>query len=74
MTMLHNASIVLGKGTNTRTYLTAQDVPYPMNKDDVLTTISLLILLFSAMITWNIYSWLILVAIIMILLACYFKK
>lgn len=74
MTMPQNVSIVLEEGTTTIPYLTAQDVPYCMNKDEVLTTISVILLLFSAMITWNIYSWLILVAVILILLAWYFKK
>jgi len=67
-------STVTPSGTNTIPYLTAEDVPYHMNKDEVLTTISLILLLFSAIITWNIYSWLILVAIFLILLAWYFKK
>ena len=55
-------------------YLNMKEVPYYMDKDEALTTISIIILLFSAMINWNIYSWLILVAIILILTAWYFKK
>lgn len=43
-------------------------------KDNIVTAISITILLFTAMINWNIYSWLILVAIILILFAWYFKK
>jgi len=43
-------------------------------KDEILTAIAITILLFTAMINWNIYSWLILVAIIVILIARYFKK
>lgn len=43
-------------------------------KDNIVTAISITILLFTAMINWNIYSWLILVAIILILIAWYFKK
>jgi len=45
-----------------------------LTKDQILTSISIIILLFTAMINWNIYSWLILVAIIIILIAWYFKK
>jgi len=45
-----------------------------LTKDQVLTAISIIILLFSAMINWNVYSWLVLVAIILILMAWYFKK
>ena len=45
-----------------------------LTKDQVLTAISVIILLFSAMINWNIYSWLVLIAIIFILMAWYFKK
>jgi len=45
-----------------------------LTKDQVLTAIAIIILLFSTMINWNVYSWLILVAIIFILAAWYFKK
>jgi len=45
-----------------------------LTKDKILTAISIILLLFTAMINWNIYSWLILVAIIMILAGWYFKK
>jgi len=45
-----------------------------LTKDQALTAASVVILLFSAMVNWNIYSWLILVAIILILIAWYFKK
>lgn len=45
-----------------------------LTRDQILTAISIIILLFTAMINWNIYSWLILVAIILILIAWYFKK
>ena len=45
-----------------------------LTKDQILTAISVIILLFSAMINWNIYSWLVLIAIIFILMAWYFKK
>lgn len=43
-------------------------------KDNILTAISITILLFIAMINWNIYSWLILVAVILVLFAWYFRK
>ncbi|MDP2907586.1 MAG: hypothetical protein Q8O03_06600 [Nanoarchaeota archaeon] len=45
-----------------------------IDKDKVITTISVILLLFTAMISWNVYSWLILVAIIMLLVAWYSKK
>lgn len=45
-----------------------------ISKDKILTTISIIILLFTAMIDWTIYSWLILVAIILLLIAWYIKK
>jgi len=45
-----------------------------LTKDQILIAISTVILLFTAMITWNIYSWLTLLAIIVILIAWYFKN
>ncbi|MEM2082915.1 MAG: hypothetical protein QXY18_05890 [Nitrososphaerota archaeon] len=45
-----------------------------LTKDQILTSISIIMLLFTAMINWNVYSWLILIAIIIILIAWYFKK
>ena len=45
-----------------------------LTKDQVVVMISVIILLFTAMINWNIYSWLILVAIIMIVTAWYIKN
>ncbi|MCX6798843.1 MAG: hypothetical protein NTW59_01970 [Candidatus Diapherotrites archaeon] len=45
-----------------------------IDKDQALTAIATVLLLFTAMINWNIYSWLILVEILMILAAWYFKK
>jgi len=45
-----------------------------LSKDKIVTAISIILLLFTAMINWNIYSWLILIAIILILSAWYFKK
>lgn len=45
-----------------------------LTKDQILTSISIIILLFTAMINWNVYSWLILIAIIIILIAWFFKK
>ncbi len=44
-----------------------------MTKDETLTTIAIIILLFTSMITWNTYSWLILIATIIILIAWYTK-
>ncbi|MFA5348004.1 MAG: hypothetical protein WC294_07695 [Methanoregula sp.] len=46
----------------------------PPSKDDILTALALIILLFSAMMTWTISSWIILVAIIIIAIAWYFRK
>ena len=45
-----------------------------MTKDEILTAIAVIILLFSAMIDWNIYSGLILVGIVVFLFAWYFRK
>ncbi len=45
-----------------------------MTKDQVLISISIIILLFTAMIDWDVYSWLILLAIILVLFASYFKS
>ncbi len=45
-----------------------------VNRDDILTALALIILLFSAMVTWTISSWIILVAIIIIAIAWYFRK
>jgi len=44
------------------------------SKDKVIVAITTAILLFTALINWNIYSWLILVAIILILIVWYSKK
>jgi hypothetical protein len=45
-----------------------------MNKDEIFTSIAVIILLFTALIDWNIYSWLILVGIIAIIFAWYFRQ
>ena len=45
-----------------------------LTKDEILTTVAILILLFTAMINWNIYSWLILLGIIVLLFAWYSRK
>jgi len=45
-----------------------------MTKNETLTIIAVLLLLFSAMITWNIYSLLIFLAIILILTAWYLNQ
>ena len=44
-----------------------------MTKDDALTAIAIIILLFTTTINWNMYSWLILVSIIIVLMAWYFR-
>ncbi len=43
-------------------------------KDQILTTIAIIILFFTALIDWTIYSWLILLAVIILLFAWYFRK
>jgi len=45
-----------------------------IKKDQILTAISIMMLLFAALINWTIYSWLILVSVIIILFAWYFRK
>ena len=45
-----------------------------MDNDEVLTIIASLLLLFTALIDWNIYSWLILAGIIIIISAWYIRK
>jgi len=45
-----------------------------LGKEQILTAIAIIILLFTALIDWNIYSWLILVAIVIILFTWYTKK
>jgi len=44
------------------------------NKDQILTAISIVMLLFTALINWTIYSWLILIAVIILIFAWYFRK
>jgi len=44
-----------------------------LTKDEILTSIVIILLLFTAMVNWNIYSWLIFVVIVIILIAWYFK-
>jgi hypothetical protein len=45
-----------------------------MNKDKILNAIAIIMLLFTALINWTIYSWLILVAVIILLFVWYFRK
>ena len=45
-----------------------------LNKDDILTGISVAILLFASMINWTFYSLLILVAVLLIVVVWYFRK
>jgi Flp pilus assembly protein TadB len=45
-----------------------------LSKDQALTAVAVIILLFSAMIDWSVYSWLVLLAVILILAAWYLKK
>ncbi len=45
-----------------------------LTKDDILTAIAILILFFTTMITFTIYSWLVLVAIILLCVAWYYRS
>ena len=45
-----------------------------IDKQSAINAIVISILLFTAMINWNIYSWLILVGIILVLFGWYVKK
>jgi hypothetical protein len=45
-----------------------------MDKDETLTIIASIILLFTALINWNIYSWLILVGIVFIVSVWYLRR
>jgi hypothetical protein len=45
-----------------------------MNKDEIFTSIAITILLFTALIDWNVYSWFILVGIIAIISTWYFRQ
>lgn len=51
-------------------------IPFSVHtkKNQIFTAISIMILLFTAMINWNVFSWLILAAIILIVIAWYIKK
>jgi len=44
-----------------------------LTKEEILTAIAITILLFTAIVNWNIYSWLIFVVILIILIAWYFR-
>lgn len=45
-----------------------------MDKDDYLTAFSVLLLLFTGLIDWNVYSWLVLLGIVLLILGWYFRK
>ena len=45
-----------------------------MKRDDLLSSLSVVLLLFTALIDWNIYSWLIFVAIASIIVGWYLRK
>jgi len=45
-----------------------------VKKNDVISSFAVVILLFTALIDWNVYSWLILVAIFMILTSWYLRR
>lgn len=45
-----------------------------VKKEDIISSFVVILLLFTALIDWNVYSWLILVAIIMILTGWYLRK
>jgi hypothetical protein len=44
-----------------------------LRKDELFTSIPVILLLFTAFIDWNIYSWLSLVGVIALVLAWYFR-
>jgi uncharacterized membrane protein len=44
------------------------------NKDQILISIAVFILLLTTMINWTVYSWLVLAAVIILLFAWYFKR
>lgn len=43
-------------------------------KENILTAVAIVILLATAMISWDLQSWLILLAVIVLLLGWYFRK
>jgi hypothetical protein len=45
-----------------------------IKKDKIMTVFAVVLLLFTALINWNIYSWLILLAAILITFAWYYRK
>ncbi len=45
-----------------------------INKDQILVVISVIMLLFTALINWTIYSWFILIAVIIFIFVWYFRK
>jgi hypothetical protein len=45
-----------------------------MKKDDVLSSFAVILLLFTALIDWDIYSWLLLVAVALIFIGWYLRK
>ena len=45
-----------------------------MDKYEILNSFAVILLLFTALIDWNLYSWFILVGVIFILIACYLRK
>ena len=49
------------------------EVMEPVSKDDILTAIAILILFVAAMITFTVYSWLVLLAIILVIFAWYYR-
>ena len=45
-----------------------------MKKDEAITAAAIVILLFTSLIDWNLYSWLVLLSIVLILIAWYSRK
>jgi hypothetical protein len=45
-----------------------------MSRDDILTAAAVLLLFITAMITFTIYSWLVMVAIMLLLIAWYIRS
>ncbi len=45
-----------------------------ITKDAILIVFAIVILFFTALIDWNLYSWFILIGIILLIIGWYFKK
>ncbi len=57
-----------------QTYMDYTGLVNTLSKDQILTAIATIILLFTALIHWTVFSWLILLAVIILVVAWYFKS